>query len=66
MSRALRLTAATALAGAAFLGTSATAAPPDPGDLVPEVYLFCTVHFRQVPIFTDDVPVQPVVPYFVC
>lgn len=59
-----RLLAAAAVAGAA-LAAPAYAGDPIP-DVDPPVHTFCTVHFRQVPIFTDDVPVQPVVPYFAC
>ena len=53
------LVAAAALSGTAF------AYDPIP-DVDPPIHTFCTLHFREVPIFTDDVPVQPVVPYFAC
>ena len=61
MRRALvaGLVAAAALSGTAF------AQDPIP-DVDPPIHTFCTLHFREVPIFTDDVPVQPVVPYFAC
>lgn len=64
------LTVRLALTGAVMavvIPGAAFGSPPDPNDLPdPPVHTFCTVHFRPVPIFTEDVPVQPVVPYFAC
>ena len=65
----VRLVLAAALAAAVLPGAALAGppVPPDPNDLpIPEVHTFCTVRFREVPIFSDDVPVQPVVPYFAC
>jgi hypothetical protein len=62
--RAARLVlAAAALAAAA--APSIASADPIPGD-PPPIYTFCTVHWKPMPIFTDDVPVTPYQPYFVC
>ncbi|HEX8002166.1 MAG TPA: hypothetical protein VF519_05680 [Mycobacteriales bacterium] len=66
MRRSLALGLAAAAVAAAFVPSSASAGDPVPDIGTPPIYTFCTLHFRQVPIFTDDVPVQPVVPYFAC
>jgi len=65
VSRLVRLSTAAALVAAACATVAPASADPLP-DVDPPIHTFCTVHFREVPIFTNDVPVQPVVPYFAC
>ena len=66
MPRTVRLTlAATAVAGLVSPLAAQAAPPVQPVPPLP-IYTFCTVYLQPFPIFSDDVPVQPVIPRLAC